>query len=193
MLPPRAAGRRAGAEARSRRTKAEPKFMSATDTKSLIKTLLSKSDLMPETAEELREYLEEVERGPLDKLDEDYVHGLARRLGVAPGGAAPAAGPADPADPDDDDVEDAPVAAVWDDADDDDDDRLAELEDEIAAARSALNGAADSIAEAQVLLATIYDAEANTIKDVDPAEAEKALHGIDEALAMAAERTAPDA
>ena len=92
--------------------------MSATDTKSLIKTLLAKSDLMPETEEELREYLEEVERGPLDKMDEDYVHGLARRLGVASGGAAPAAGP----DADDEDA--APVAAAWDD-DDEDDDRLA--------------------------------------------------------------------
>ena len=44
---------------------------------------------MPETEEELQEYLEEVERGPLDKMDEDYIHGLARRLGVASGGAAP--------------------------------------------------------------------------------------------------------
>ncbi len=159
--------------------------MSATDTKSLIKTLLAKSDLMPETEEELREYLEEVERGPLDKMDEDYVHGLARRLGVASGGAAPAAGP------DADDEDDAPVAAAWDD-DDEDDDRLAELEDEVAAARSALDGAAASVEQARQLLATIYDAEANTIKDVDPSDAAKALHGIDEALAMAAERAAPD-
>jgi len=178
--------------------------MSATDTKSLIKTLLAKSDLLPETEEELREYLEEVERGPLDKMDEDYVLGLARRLGVAPGGAAPSgAAPAARSEPDadagdgdddgdgDDEDDDAPVAAVWDD-DDEDDDRLAELEDEIAAARSALDGAAESVAQARQLLTTIYDADANTIKDVDPDEAATALHGIDEALAMAAERTAPD-
>jgi len=168
--------------------------MTATDTKSLIKTLLAKSDLMPETEEELREYLEEVERGPLDKMDEDYIHGLARRLGVASGGAAPAAG-SDAGDAgdagDDDEKDDAPVAAVWDD-DEEDDDRLAELEDEIAAARSALDGAASSIDRARQLLTTIYDAEANTIKDVDPAEAATALHGIDEALALAADRTAPD-
>ncbi len=164
--------------------------MTATDTKSLIKTLLAKSDLLPETEEDLREYLEEAERGPLDKMDEDYVHGLARRLGVATDGAAAVAavGP----DGTDEEDDDAPVAAVWDDADDDDD-RLAELEDEIAAARSALDGAAESIAEAQVLLTMIYDAEANTIKDVDPAEAATALRGIDAALAVAADRTAPDA
>ena len=67
------------------------------------------------------------------------------------------------------------------------------MEDEIAAARSALDGAAASVEQARQLLTTIYDAEANTIKDVDPDEAATALHGIDEALAMAAERAAPDA
>ena len=163
--------------------------MTATDTKNLIKTLLAKSDLMPETKEELREYLEEVERGPLDKMDEDYVRGLARRLGVASGDAAAATGSDDDGDEDDD----APIAAAWEDDDDENDDRLAALEDEVAAARSALDGAAASVEQARQLLTTIYDADANTIKDVDPADAAKALHGIDEALAAAAERTAPDA
>ena len=180
--------------------------MTATETKTLIKTLLAKGDLMPETREELREYLDEVERGPLDKMDEDYVRGLARRLGVASGGAAAAGGaataggataaggaaPASVSDADDDD-DDAPVADAWEDDDDEEDDRLAVLEDEVAAARSALDGAAASVEQARQLLTTIYDADANTIKDVDPAEAAKALHGIDEALAAAAERTAPDA
>jgi hypothetical protein len=57
----------------------------------LIKKMLDSRDLMPETREELAEYLAELDKGELHPDDVAYVYGLARRLGYSEGGV-----PADP-------------------------------------------------------------------------------------------------
>lgn len=75
--------------------------MDASSTQRLIKKMLASSDLMPETREELQEYLDDLEKGSLHPDDARYVDGLARRLGFADGGARPA-GAAGEADDDDD-------------------------------------------------------------------------------------------
>jgi len=62
--------------------------------------MLDSGDLLPETVEELQEYLGEIDRaGSLDPTDTDYVHGLAQRLGITgkrggPGNGASAHSPA---------------------------------------------------------------------------------------------------
>lgn len=65
--------------------------MDATTTRRLIKKMLDSRDLMPETREELAEYLSDLNKGALHADDAVYIHGLARRLGHADGGR-----PADP-------------------------------------------------------------------------------------------------
>lgn len=65
--------------------------MDANYTRRLIKKMLDSRDLMPETREELAEYLSDLDKGELRPDDAAYVEGLARRLGLAAGGA-----PADP-------------------------------------------------------------------------------------------------
>lgn len=69
--------------------------MDASHTRRLIKSLLDSRGLMPETREELAEYLADLDRGELHPDDAAYVAGLARRLGYAAGGAPAASGAAD--------------------------------------------------------------------------------------------------
>lgn len=174
---------------------AGPIIMSANDTKRLIKTMLDKGDLLPETEEELRDYLEALKQGPLDKMDESYIRGLARRLGG--GGSAPSAAEDeddeedeyddDEADPEDDEDEEI----EWEE-EDGEDGRLEELQAEAASVHAVLAEAVASIDEARKLLATLYDAEAKTIRDMDPAAAAKTLAEIDAALAAAADGVADD-
>jgi len=65
--------------------------MDTNQTQRLIKKMLGKPDLMPETREELQDHLNELEKGSLHPDDALYIEGLARRLGFAEGGGAPAA------------------------------------------------------------------------------------------------------
>jgi hypothetical protein len=61
--------------------------MDANHTRRLITNMLDSRTLLPETREELAEYLAERDKGELDPDDAAYVEGLAQRLGHAPGGA----------------------------------------------------------------------------------------------------------
>lgn len=61
--------------------------MDANRTRRLIKTMLDSRSLMPETREELAEYLADLDKGELHADDAAYIEGLARRLGHAAGGA----------------------------------------------------------------------------------------------------------
>jgi hypothetical protein len=78
--------------------------MDTSQTQRLIKKMLAKPDLMPETREELQDHLDELEKGSLHPDDARYIEGLARRLGFAEGGGAPVAG--DDGDAGDDDGDD---------------------------------------------------------------------------------------
>jgi hypothetical protein len=77
--------------------------MDSSSTQRLIKKMLASSELMPETREELQEYLDDLEKGSLHPDDASYVEGLARRLGFAEGGAPAAGLGAGSGDDDDDD------------------------------------------------------------------------------------------
>ena len=58
------------------------------NTRQLIRRILDKGGLLPETVDDLQDYLEEIDKkGSLDPMDADYVQGLARRLGIAGKGA----------------------------------------------------------------------------------------------------------
>jgi len=65
--------------------------MDVSTTRRLIKTMLDSRDLMPETREDLADYLSDLDKGELHPDDVAYVYGLARRLGHAEAGV-----PADP-------------------------------------------------------------------------------------------------
>lgn len=149
--------------------------MDANHTRRLIKTMLDKGDLMPETVEELQDYLADLEKGELDSADAKYIDGLAQRLGFGTGGPAPANDDAD--DADDDDLD-------FDAADDDDDDlaeaedRIAELETNMAAQQEMAEVASAAVARAQALTADLRGAE--------NADAEK-LDALDAALKEAAD------
>ncbi|MEJ2760356.1 MAG: hypothetical protein P8126_02130 [Gammaproteobacteria bacterium] len=65
--------------------------MDVSTTRSLIKKMLDSRDLMPETREELAEYLADLDKDGLHPDDVSYVYGLARRLGYSEAGV-----PADP-------------------------------------------------------------------------------------------------
>jgi hypothetical protein len=77
--------------------------MDSSSTQRLIKKMLASSELMPETREELQEYLDDLEKGSLHPDDASYVEGLARRLGFAEGGVPAAGLGAGSGDDDDDD------------------------------------------------------------------------------------------
>ena len=68
--------------------------MDSSSLQRLIKKMLDSSDLMPETREELEEYLTDLNNGTLHADDASYIEGLARRLGYAEGGAPPSGGSA---------------------------------------------------------------------------------------------------
>ncbi len=58
-----------------------------TEIRTLIRQLLDRSDLRPETVEELQDCLEEIDaKGSLNRMDMDYVQGLSLRLGLKTGG-----------------------------------------------------------------------------------------------------------
>ena len=78
--------------------------MDANETKRLIKRMLDKGDLMPETREDLEDHLADLDKGTLHPEDAAYVEGLARRLGFAGGGAPPVARDDDDDEDDDDGV-----------------------------------------------------------------------------------------
>lgn len=80
-----------------------PIAMDANETKRLIKRMLDKGDLMPETREDLEDNLADLEKGSLHPEDAAYIESLARRLGFAAGGT-PAAASEDDEEDDDDDV-----------------------------------------------------------------------------------------
>lgn len=65
--------------------------MDVSTTRNLIKKMLDSRDLMPETREELAEYLADLDKDALHADDVSYVYGLARRLGYSEAGV-----PADP-------------------------------------------------------------------------------------------------
>ena len=125
-------------------------------TKRLILTMRDSGKLLPETVEEMNDYLEELEEGPLDKMDTDYLEGLASRLGFAKGGGRPASADAsaDTSDADEDE-DDEDFESEWaDDLEDADDEALAEaterieaLEAQVAAAQTAVGRARDLYAE----------------------------------------------
>lgn len=77
--------------------------MDANETKRLIKRMLDKGDLMPETREDLEDNLADLEKGSLHAEDAAYIESLARRLGFAGGGSPPAASDDDDEDDDGDD------------------------------------------------------------------------------------------
>ena len=64
--------------------------MDVSTTRRLIKTMLDSRDLMPETREELADYLADLDKGALHPDDAGYIDSLARRLGYLDG-SAPAA------------------------------------------------------------------------------------------------------
>lgn len=149
--------------------------MDANHTRRLIQKMLDKSDLMPETAEELQDYLSDLDKGDLDSNDARYIEGLAQRLGLSSGGPVPAN---DDADADDDDLD-------FDAADDDDggdlaeaETRIADLESNLAAQQEMAEIAGAAVKRAQTVIAGLRDAE--------NADAEK-LDALDAALTEAAD------
>lgn len=151
--------------------------MDANHTRRLIQTMLDKGDLMPETVEELQDYLADLDKGELDSADAKYIDGLAQRLGFSKGGPAPAN---DDIDADDDDLD-------FDAADEDDElaeaeSRIAELETNIAAQQEMAEIASAAVGRAQELVASLRDAE--------NADGEK-LDALDAALTEAADALPP--
>ena len=147
--------------------------MDANQTRRLIQTMLDKADLLPETAEELQDFLADLDKGDLDSADAKYVQGLAQRLGFNSGAPAPAN---DDGDEIDDDLD-------FDPADDDDDlteahSRIADLESNLAAQQEMAEIAGTAVERAQAVVAGLRDAE--------NADAEK-LDALDAALTEAAE------
>lgn len=151
--------------------------MDANHTRRLIQTMLDKGDLMPETVEELQDYLADLDKGDLDSADAKYIDGLAQRLGFSKGGPAPANDDSDDSDDSEDDLD-------FDAADEDDDDlaeaesRIAELESNLAAQQEMAEIAGAAVERAQTVVAGLRDAE--------NADAEK-LDALDVALTEAAD------
>ncbi len=147
--------------------------MDANHTRRLIQTMLDKGDLMPETVEELQDYLADLDKGDLDSADAKYIDGLAQRLGFSTGGPAPA----------NDDSDDSEDDLDFDAADEDDDDlaeaesRIAELEANLAAQQEMAEIASAAVERAQTVIAGLRDAE--------NADAEK-LDALNAALTEAA-------
>jgi uncharacterized coiled-coil protein SlyX len=172
--------------------------MNANTTRSLIKTMLASGELMPETVEELEEYLQEIDKGTLDAMDVDYVQGLAKRLGFAKG-RAPAAAAAEAAEADEEADEDEADAAAERAAEADAaaeraeeaEVRVAALEATLESREAALASVRQSIGDARERLAALYDPEKGLNRDIDDAKAAEALKEIwtslEQAEAQAAE------
>ena len=151
--------------------------MDANHTRRLIQTMLDKGDLMPETVEELQDYLSDLDKGELDTADAKYIDGLAQRLGFSNGGPVAAN---DDQDADDGDLD-------FDAADDDDalaeaESRIAELESNLAAQQEMAEVASAAVGRAQEVIVGLRDAE--------NADAEK-LDALDAALKEAADALPP--
>ncbi|MGH6619421.1 MAG: hypothetical protein ACREF6_07745 [Alphaproteobacteria bacterium] len=152
--------------------------MDATNTRRLIKKMLDSRGLMPETREELADYISDIDKGELRPDDAAYVEGLARRLGLAAGGA-----PANPHAAD----------AVGDDLDDDLDEDFpggddADFGDTAAAAQAEI--ALRAIEQARALLARLREPKAEEAGS--GAQADTAtLDEIEKALGDAAEALTP--
>lgn len=136
--------------------------MDATTTRRLIKKMLDSRDLMPETREELAEYLSDLDKGTLHADDAVYIQGLARRLGHADGGR-----PADPYA-----AEAMGDSLAEDFSDDDGDGTAAAVQAEIALR---------AVAQAQALAARLRAAGPGDTATLDALE--KALGEAAEALA----------
>ena len=121
-------------------------------TRRLITSMRDSGKLLPETVEEMDDYLEELKDGPLDKMDTEYLQGLAQRLGFASGGTAPAAAS------DEDDADDDEAGEWADDVDDADDDALAEATDRIEALEARLAAAQTAVGRARDLFGEIKGA-----------------------------------
>ena len=143
--------------------------MDAAYTRRLIKKMLDSRGLMPETREELSEYLTELDQGALHPDDAAYVEGLARRLGHSAGGPA-----ANANDPDEDLAGDAPDDFA-DDEDDDTGGTAAAVQAEIALR---------SIERARTLLAPLREPKGEG--EAPPAD-RAILDDVDAALGDAAE------
>lgn len=151
-------------------------------TRRLIVSMRDSGKLLPETVEEMDDYLEDLKDGPLDKMDTDYLQGLAQRLGFASGGAKPAAA-------NDEDDADEDEAGEWaEDFDDADDDALAEATDRIEALEAQLAAAQTAVDRARDLFAEIngsaVDGEA-----ADSGQVEALGATLDEAAEALADRS----
>lgn len=84
--------------------------MSAPNTKQLLDRMLASGKLSEDTAQELRDFQDDLAKDMLDPADAAYAEALARRLGFLGGGPAPVAAATDPEDEDEDEAESAPPA-----------------------------------------------------------------------------------
>jgi hypothetical protein len=116
--------------------------MDANHMRRLIKQMLDGRSLMPETREELGEYLSDLDKGALHPDDAAYIEELARRLGH---GAVGAAANSNAADSPDDDLADGFPAI-----DDEDHDGFG-----VTAAAVQAEVALRAIEQARTLLATL--------------------------------------
>ena len=149
-------------------------------TRRLILSMRDSGKLLPETVEEMNDYLEDLKEGPLDKMDTDYLQGLANRLGFASGGPGPAAAN------DDDDEDDT---GEWaDDFDDGDDEALAEANDRIETLEAQLAAAQTAVGQARDLFDQINES-AEDGAAADSGQVEALGTALNEAADALAERS----
>ncbi len=136
--------------------------MDVSTTRRLIKKMLDSRDLMPETREELAEYLADMDKGELHSDDVAYIFGLARRLGHSEAGV-----PADPY------AAEAMGDSLGEDFDDDgDSDTAAAVQAEIAL--RAVEQAQAVVARMREAGASGAGADAATLEELDKALGEAA-------------------
>ena len=179
--------------------------MNASQTKTLIRKMIDSGKLMPETVEEMEDYLDDLSKGSLDKMDAQYVEGLARRLGFLTGKGGPASDAGDATDAEEDADEDGDEAFDdgfvddfgddFGDGDDETAERIAELEARLADAAASAAAARDAIDRAQSLVDGLKGAA--TGEDTTPGAGSmealrKTVEELDAALAQAAEALPAD-
>lgn len=172
--------------------------MNPTATRRLIRRMLDSRTLLPETAEELKEYLQDLDRGALDPADDAYVHQLAHRLGLARGGKGKAE--AEPADnqeadeqPEDETAEDEQEA--FDDPEEEEtaaEEAYETEEDSIAATAAASRMPVEDIQaalrRARAALDTLHDPQNGLNLQLGPDDASELLMELRRALDEAEER-----
>ena len=173
--------------------------MNASQTKTLIRKMIDSGKLMPETIEEMEDYLDDLSKGSLDKMDAQYVEELARRLGFLASKGGPTSGAGDAADAEQD-GEEVPDDVFVDDFggdfnDEDGEDgeaaeRIAGLEARLADAAAGAAAARDAIDRARSRVDGLKNAAAgeDTTPGAGSMEAlRKTVEDLDAALAQAAE------